>query len=79
MRGKWMAIGWPAFLMACVLEIVVFALVDPQDLQWLGLPLELPRKGVYTLAFFVFWGVTAVSSGLTAVLSLSAAEVNERD
>lgn len=79
MRGKWMAIGWPAFLMACVLEILVFALVDPQDLRWLGLPLELPRKGVYTLAFFVFWGVAAVSSGLTVVLSLSAAEVNERD
>lgn len=76
MRGKWMAVVWPAFLMACVLEIVVFALVDPQDLQWLGLPLELPRKGVYTLAFFVFWAVTAVSSGLTALLGLSAAEVN---
>jgi hypothetical protein len=76
MRGKWMAIGWPAFLMACVLEIAVFALVDPQDLQWLGQPLELPRKGVYTLAFFVFWAVTALSSGLTALLDLSAAEVN---
>lgn len=77
MRGKWMAIGWPAFLTACVLEIVVFALVDPQDLHWLGLPLDLPRKGIYTLAFFVFWAVTALSSGLTALLSLSSAEVNE--
>ena len=78
MRGKWMAIVWPAFLTACVLEVVVFALVDPQDLQWLGgLPLELPRKGVYTLAFFAFWAVTSVSSTLTALLSLSAAEVNE--
>ncbi|MDR7308482.1 hypothetical protein [Rhodoferax saidenbachensis] len=77
MRGKWMAIVWPAFLMACVLEILVFALVDPQGLQWLGLPLELPRKGVYTLAFFTFWAVTSVSSILTAVLSLSAAEINE--
>lgn len=77
MRGKWMAIVWPAFLMACVLEILVFALIDPQDLQWLGLPLELSRKGVYTLFFFTFWAVTSVSSILTAVLSLSAAEINE--
>ena len=77
MRSKWMAIVWPAFLTACVLEALVFALVDPQDLQWLGLPLELPRKGAYTLAFFVFWAVTAASSYLTSLLGMSAAEVNE--
>lgn len=76
MRGKWMAIVWPAFLMACVLEILVFAMVDPQDIRWLGLPLELPSKGVYTLVFFTFWAVTLVSSGLTAVLSMSTSEVN---
>ena len=34
-----MWIAWPAFLSACVLELVVFAAVDPNDLQWVGQPL----------------------------------------
>jgi len=31
---------------------------------------------VYTLAFFVFWGVTMASSALTTLLALSPFEVN---
>jgi MFS superfamily sulfate permease-like transporter len=68
---------WPAFLMAGVLEIVVFALVDPQDLHWLGQPLDWSRQAVYTAAFFVFWIVTLVSNVLTSVLDMPAAEINE--
>lgn len=64
----WMGIAWPAFLLAAVLEMVVFAMVDPGDLHWFGQPLDWSRQAVYTVAFFVFWGVTAVSSALTAVL-----------
>ena len=29
-----MWIAWPAFLMAGVMEMVVFAFVDPEALQW---------------------------------------------
>ncbi len=65
---KLMGVLWPAFLMACLMELLVFALVDPQDLQWLGHELALPRQAVYSLAFFVFWMVTGLSSGLTALL-----------
>jgi hypothetical protein len=50
-----MWITWPAFLVAGLLEMLVFGLVDPQDLQWFGNPLALSRQGVYTVAFFVFW------------------------
>ncbi len=64
----WMGIAWPAFLLAAVLEMVVFAMVDPGDLHWFGQPLDWSRQAVYTVAFFVFWGVTAVSSALTALL-----------
>lgn len=71
-----MWIAWPAFLVACVLELVVFALVDPQDLHWLGHPVEWPRQAVYTLAFFVFWALAMASSALTTLLSLSPFEVN---
>jgi len=73
---RMMWIAWPAFLVAGLLELVVFGLVDPQDLQWFGHPLALSRQGVYTLAFFVFWALTLLSSGLTTLLSMSPFEVN---
>jgi hypothetical protein len=71
-----MWITWPAFLMAGLLEVLVFGMVDPQDLQWFGHPIELSRQGVYSVAFFVFWGVTMLSSGLTTLLAMSPFEVN---
>jgi len=71
-----MWIAWPAFLVAGLLEILVFGLVDPQDLQWFGHPLALSRQGVYTMAFFAFWGLAMLSSGLTTLLSMSPFEVN---
>ena len=73
---RWMWIVWPAFLVAAVLEMVVFALVDPTGLQWFGRPVSLSREAVYTLAFFVFWGMTMASSALTTLLAMSPFEVN---
>jgi hypothetical protein len=71
-----MGIAWPAFLVAAVLEMVVFALVDPGDLHWFGSPLAMSREAVYTLAFFVFWGLTMASSALTTLLALPSTELN---
>ena len=73
---RWMWIAWPAFLVAAVLEMIVFAMIDPSDLHWFGSPLELSRPAVYTLAFFTFWVVAMVSSALTTLLSMSPFEVN---
>ncbi|AVO42277.1 hypothetical protein [Simplicispira suum] len=71
-----MWIAWPAFLMAGVLEMLIFAFVDPSDLHWFGEPIGLSRQGVYTIAFFLFWGVTMASSAITTLLSFSPFEVN---
>jgi hypothetical protein len=76
LHQRLMWIVWPAFLMAGVLEILVFAVVDPQDMHWFGMPLDLTRQAIYTIAFFVFWGVAVVSSGLTTLLAMSPFEVN---
>lgn len=76
---KLMWIAWPAFLVAGVLEMLVFAMVDPQDLHWFGQPVGLSRQGIYTLAFFIFWGITMLSSALTALLALSSSELNRRE
>lgn len=70
----WMGIAWPAFLLAAVLEMLVFAMVDPGDLHWFGQPLDWSRQAVYTVAFFVFWGVTMASSALTALLVIRNSE-----
>lgn len=67
---------WPAFLVACVLEMLVFAMVDPADLNWLGQPIELSRQGVYTVAFFVFWALAGISSAVTSLLSHAPLTVN---
>lgn len=72
-----MWIAWPAFLVAGVVEMVVFAFVDPQQLHGLnGEPLEFSRPAVYTLAFFAFWVATMASSALTTLLARSPFEVN---
>ena len=76
MQKRLMWIVWPAFLMAGLLEVLVFAMVDPQDLNWMGHPLGLSRQGIYTLAFFVFWAITSVSGALTTLLAMSPFEVN---
>lgn len=75
-KQRIMWIIWPAFLAACVLELLVFALVDPQDLHWSGQPLGLSRQGVYSIAFFVFWLVCMGASSLTALLGMAPDEVN---
>ena len=74
---RWMAIVWPAFLVAGLLEMLVFALVDPQDLHWGGLPMPLSRQGIYTLAFFLFWVLTMLSGALTVLLAQSPDEINQ--
>ena len=72
-----MSILWPAFLMAGVMEMLVFSLVDPQDFYWFGQHVELSRQAVYTFSFFVFWLVTSISGALTLLLSLPPYEVNQ--
>ena len=72
-----LTILWPAFLMAGVLETLVFALVDPGNLHGFGgAPLDWSANAVYSLAFFAFWLVIALASALTQMLDRSADDVN---
>lgn len=76
LKQRLMWIVWPAFLMAGVIEMLVFSMVDPEDMHWFGHQLELSRQGIYTLAFFSFWIITSVSGALTTLLALSPFEMN---
>lgn len=77
MKQKLMWVIWPSFLMAGVLELLVFAVIDPQDMSWFGQSFEMSRQQVYTLGFAVFWFVIALSGALTLFLSLTPSEVNK--
>ena len=75
-KKRMMWIIWPAFLMAGVIEMLVFSMVDPEDMHWFGHQLDFSRQGIYTLSFFAFWLVLSLSAALTVLLALSPAEVN---
>jgi uncharacterized membrane protein YcfT len=65
-----MAVAWSSFLMAGVLEALVFAVVDPHELRWFGAaPVDWPVQAVYTVSFLIFWGVTALAGSLTLLLA----------
>jgi hypothetical protein len=71
------AILWPAFLVAAVLEIVVFAFVDPGSLHGVsGAALPLSDTAIYSIAFLVFWGCTSAACALTVLLERGASELN---
>lgn len=61
---------WPAFVIAGILEMIVFAWVDPSMLVPAGLPLD--EKGVYSLTFLVFWGFVSIAALLSHWLIKSA-------
>lgn len=57
---------WPAFLIAGILEMVVFAMVDPSGLvigNWVP-----EARTVYSLTFFVFWALVATASAISHVM-----------
>jgi hypothetical protein len=60
---------WPAFLAACLLEALVFSLVDPGDVHWFGQASQPSRQGVYSVAFFCFWLISAACSGFVLWLN----------
>lgn len=68
-----LSVLWPAFMMAGVLEVLVFAVVDPASLTWYGgPPIEWSPQAVYTVTFFIFWGAIAAACALTALLARQA-------
>lgn len=55
---------WPAFLVACLIEMVVFAWVDPTALQ-LSEAWQPSPMATYTMAFLTFWAMVAAASAVS--------------
>ena len=72
----WALIIWPAFLAACLLEALVFAMIDPGEAHWLGHQLQMSRQAVYTAAFFCFWLIAMASNALVLWLNQPAQSIN---
>lgn len=67
----WGLILWPSFLAACVLEMLVFSIVDPAELHWPGHLGTPSTRSIYTVAFFAFWLVAGLCSRLVLWLDRS--------
>ena len=64
---------WPAFLMAGVLEMLTFAVVDPDSLHWFGgEAIGWSRSAVYSVTFLIYWSVIATSAAITVLLETTA-------
>jgi hypothetical protein len=75
MSRRLLLILWPSFVMAGLIEMLVFSAAHPEDLKGFGGVLsEMSAAGVYTLAFFSFWTICALGSALTMMLSTPAPE-----
>lgn len=79
LKARVMTVLWPAFLMAGVLEMLVFAFVDPHSLHGWGVDSAAwSATAVYTLAFLVFWVFIAAASAISLWLSGSVALPDSR-
>lgn len=59
---------WPSFAAAAIAEILFFAVADPQQLYWMGLPVNFSASATYSLGFLFFWMICAGSSVMTYLL-----------
>ena len=71
-----MWILWPSFLAAAGASAAVFALVDPQDIAIFGY-LQGERESIYTIAFFLFWLMAALSSALSLHIAPRVTEADD--
>lgn len=67
--NKILGIAWPAFLAACLLELLLFGLFDPKEMLRDGQPAGMSRLAFQTAVFFVFWVACAASSALSVLLA----------
>jgi len=74
--SKWFNLLWLSFFTAIVGETAFFALIDPKELYLLGEPVYWSPVMVYSVGFFMFWGLTALTAALVGLMLKPGAEVN---
>ncbi len=62
---------WPSFMIATVATGLFFSAFDPNELYPYDLDIEINAVGAYTLGFFIFWALSAVSSMMTLYFAIT--------
>ena len=74
-----MWILWPSFLVAGMAEGFLFTVISPEDITFFGHHLEASDQAIYTVGFFILWGLCALSSALSIfVLPGTLSDLEER-
>jgi hypothetical protein len=65
-RARVLLVLWPAFMVAALLEALVFVVIDPTAQHGFGSAVLLwPAVAVYSVAFLVFWALVAAAAAIT--------------
>lgn len=65
-RARVLIVLWPAFMMASLLEALVFTVIDPASLHGFGSTFAAwPTTAVYSITFLLFWGAIAAAASVS--------------
>jgi len=68
---KSISILWPSFMVAIVATGLFFSAFNPQELYPFDIDTEVNTMGAYTVGFFVFWALAALSSTATLYFAIT--------
>jgi hypothetical protein len=60
---------WPSFLVASIIEGVVFTFFDPLEIAWQLNDGDISRQAIYSLGFFFIWGAVSLACALSLYLA----------
>ena len=69
---------WPSFIVAGVMDVLLFALYDPMQVIYQGAALFDSRLAAYSASFFIFWLFGASSSILTCFFQCAVVSQSKR-
>ncbi|HHZ88837.1 MAG TPA: hypothetical protein EYN73_02495 [Chromatiaceae bacterium] len=70
-KFKCIAVLWPSFVTAAIATGVFFSAFNPKELFPFDMDVELSEIGYYSIGFFLFWLLTAVSGFGTLYYAIS--------
>jgi hypothetical protein len=65
------SILWPSFITAILASGGFFSAFDPRDLLPFNLDIEVSPLAAYSIGFFLFWIISAISSAGTLYFAIS--------
>lgn len=75
-RQKCIVTLWPSFMIAIVASGIFFSAFDPTELYPYDLDMEINAMGAYTLGFFIFWALSAMSSATTLYFAMTNSRIS---